>query len=177
MPLPRRERIMKPAGRRLALMLLLLSSGCVLTVADGHVDPPDLGADPIAAGRRAYATRCASCHGLEARGDGPVGPALTSAPPDLTWLAERNGGEFPRDYVIAVTTGDALIPAHGTRDMPVWSDRLMPPSGAGAAASIYLRRTVEGLADYLATLQRRLSARVARPPRARTDERRAQGSS
>lgn len=145
----------------LALAALLLSAGCVLTVANGHVEPPDFGLDPIAAGRRAYATCCASCHGLEARGDGPVGPALRTAPPDLTWLAERNGGDFPRDYVIAVVTGGAAIPAHGTRDMPVWSDRLMLPNGegAGAAASVYMRRTVEALSAYLASLQRRLSAR------------------
>jgi mono/diheme cytochrome c family protein len=145
---------------RIGLALLLLCSGCVLTVENGHVDPPDVGANPVAAGRRAYATRCASCHGLEARGDGPVGPALRTAPPDLTWLAERNGGEFPRDYVIAAVTGNAAIPAHGTREMPVWSDCVAPAdgNGAGVAASVYLRRTVEALADYLATLQRKLSA-------------------
>ncbi len=145
---------------RLVLALALLGSGCVLTVENGRVDPPDLGSDPIAAGRRAYAARCASCHGIDARGDGPVGPALRTAPPDLTWLAERNGGAFPRDYAIAVITGNAAIAAHGTREMPVWSDRLAPPdgNGAGAAASVYLRRTVEALADYLASIQRRLSA-------------------
>lgn len=145
----------KPRLGRLALAALVLASGCVVTVENGRVDPPDLGLDTVATGRRAYLARCASCHGLEARGDGPVGEALRTAPPDLTWLAERNGGTFPRDYVIAVITGNAAIPAHGTREMPVWSDRLDPPdgNGAAAAAALYLRRTVEALADYLATLQ------------------------
>jgi mono/diheme cytochrome c family protein len=146
--------------QRLALALTLIASSCVLTVENGHVGSPDLGSDPIAAGGRAYAARCASCHGLDARGDGPVGPALRTAPPDLTWLTERNGGTFPRDYVIAVITGTVAITAHGTREMPVWSDRVAPAdgNGAGAAASVYLRRTVEALADYLASIQRRWSA-------------------
>ncbi len=152
------------ASLRWLVVALVFASGCVLTVENGHMEAPDLGTDPIATGRRAYETRCASCHGLEARGDGPVGPALRTAPTDLTWLAERNGGAFPREYLIAVVTGSTAIAAHGTREMPVWSDRLMTPegSGAGAAASVYMRRTVEALADYLATLQRRLSAGAAR---------------
>lgn len=153
--------------RRVALALLLLGGGCVLTVENGRIDPPDLGGDPVASGRRTYMTRCASCHGLEARGDGPVAEALRTAPTDLTWLADRNGGAFPRDYVIAVVTGTAGIPAHGTREMPVWSDRFDAADGNGArvGAALYLRRTVEALADYLATLQRRLSAAQPDEPR------------
>jgi mono/diheme cytochrome c family protein len=148
---------------RLALALVLMN-GCVLTVENGRVEGLDLGGDPIASGRRVYATRCASCHGLTARGDGPVGPALRTTPPDLTWLAERNGGTFPRDYVVAVITGHAAITAHGTSEMPVWSDRFVVSDGDGAsaAASLYVRRTVEALADYLASLQRRLAAQPSR---------------
>lgn len=149
-----------------AVLASLLLSGCVLTVENGHVSPPDLGDDPVATGRRTYRSHCAACHGRDARGDGPVGPALRTAPPDLTWLAERNGGDFPRDYVIAVVTGAALVPAHGTREMPVWSDRLLLPEddGASAAASVYMRRVVEALASYLATLQRHSSAANGAPP-------------
>ena len=146
--------------RRAALAGFLLCAGCVLTVDEGRVQPPDVGTDPVAAGRRAYERECASCHGLGGRGDGPVAPALRVTPPDLTWLAERNGGQFPRDWVIAVITGTAAVTAHGTRDMPVWSDRLAPDQrdGATAAAALYARRAVEALADYVASIQRRLSA-------------------
>jgi mono/diheme cytochrome c family protein len=152
------------SSHSIALGVLLLCAGCVLSIENGRVDPPDLGTDPVAAGRRTFLTRCASCHGLEARGDGPVGAALRVPPPDLTWLAERNGGTFPRSYVIAVVTGDAAIPAHGSREMPVWSDRFFPSdgNGAAAAASLYARRITESLADYLATIQRRLGAAFRR---------------
>ncbi len=148
------------ACHRIALTVLTLCAGCVLTVENGRIQAPDAGNDPIAAGRRIYTTRCASCHGIDGRGDGPVAPALRVAPPDLTWLAERRGGEFPRDFVIATVTGDTAILAHGTREMPIWSDRFASTEGNGgsAAASVYTRRSVEALADYLATIQRRLSA-------------------
>ena len=73
---------------------------------------------------------------------------------DLTHLAERHGGTFPREYVIAVVAGAPPIAAHGTREMPVWSERFGPPSGATAAATLYARRRLEMLASYIASLQR-----------------------
>ncbi len=151
---------------RVALAVLMASAGCVVSVEGSRVQGPDVGGDAVAAGRAAYRASCASCHGEDARGDGPVAPALRVAPPDLTWLAERNGGTFPRAYVIDVLTGAAAITAHGSREMPVWSDRFGPANGSGAtvAASLYARRRLEALATYLETLQRRLSA--CRDPRA-----------
>jgi mono/diheme cytochrome c family protein len=143
---------------------MLVLAGCVLSVENGRVVRTDFGGDPIAAGRDAYRSRCASCHGLEARGDGPVGAALRVAPPDLTSLAERNGGVFPRAHVIDVVTGRVALAAHGTREMPVWSDSFGPADAEGAtgAAAVYARRIVESLAAYLESMQRRLSARRLR---------------
>ena len=34
---------------------------------------------------------CASCHGLDARGNGPAAFVLKTTPPDLTALAKRHG--------------------------------------------------------------------------------------
>jgi hypothetical protein len=44
------------------------------------------------------------------------------SPPDLTRLAHRHGGTFPRQQVEAFVTNDGsiLTPAHGSSDMPVW---------------------------------------------------------
>ncbi len=41
---------------------------------------------------RAY---CASCHGSEGRGDGPMAPILKTQPSDLTTISRRNHGIFP----------------------------------------------------------------------------------
>ena len=105
-------------------------------------------------GKRMYERACASCHGMDARGDGPVAPTLKTRPPDLTQLAARNGGTFPRDRVMAAVTGATTIPAHGTADMPVWRLRFTPTSsGAAAVAALRTRRWLDGMLDYLASIQ------------------------
>ena len=55
------------------------------------------------------------------KGDGPIAPLLKTPPPDLTRIAHRHNGEFPRGAVEKIIMGDAQHPsAHGTREMPVW---------------------------------------------------------
>jgi mono/diheme cytochrome c family protein len=66
---------------------------------------------------RAY---CASCHGADGKGNGPVAPALNSKPSDLTAIAQRNGGVFPAQRMRTIIAGDAVILAHGSREMPIW---------------------------------------------------------
>jgi mono/diheme cytochrome c family protein len=150
------------ARRGLWIAGALALAGCVVNAENGRIERQRFGGDPIATGRAAYRARCASCHGLEARGDGPAAAALRTAPPDLTALAARRGGAFPRAYVIDVVTGRATVAAHGSREMPIWSDRLdaTEASGATATGAVYTRRVVESLATYLESLQR---ARAARP--------------
>jgi mono/diheme cytochrome c family protein len=65
---------------------------------------------------------CATCHGRDGKGNGPVASALKVPPPDLTLLTRRNGGTFPGRRVDAFVTngGTVLTPAHGSSEMPVW---------------------------------------------------------
>jgi mono/diheme cytochrome c family protein len=72
-------------------------------------------------GKDSFDTYCAPCHGTAGRGDGPVAAALKTRPADLTSLARRNNGSFPRERVRDFVTGTGRTPAaHGTSDMPVW---------------------------------------------------------
>ena len=66
---------------------------------------------------RAY---CAPCHGIDARGAGPVAPALKAKVPDLTLLARENRRQFPAVRVRQMIVGEVVVVAHGTREMPVW---------------------------------------------------------
>jgi mono/diheme cytochrome c family protein len=105
-------------------------------------------------GKATYERACASCHGIDARGDGPVASSLKVRPANLTQLARRNGGVFPRAKVVAIVTGETPIAAHGTRDMPIWRLRFGPTgSGAAAAASLRTLRWLDGMVDYLETIQ------------------------
>jgi len=66
---------------------------------------------------RAY---CASCHGIDAKGNGPAARALKAKVADLTVLAKNNRGTFPDARVRKVIMGDDVIAAHGSREMPIW---------------------------------------------------------
>ena len=71
-------------------------------------------------GSELFREYCAACHGAEARGNGPVAPALKKPVPDLTQISQRNGGRFPREQVRNYISGESDLLAHGTRAMPIW---------------------------------------------------------
>jgi len=71
------------------------------------------------AGKLEYMDNCASCHGVDGKGNGPLGNLLQRSPPDLTLLAKNNQGVLPMNRLFEVLDG-ANVPSHGTRDMPVW---------------------------------------------------------
>jgi len=74
-------------------------------------------------GELEYMQRCAGCHGVDAKGNGPFATQLITSPADLTRLAKRNGGIFPENTVNEKIDGRQEVQAHGQRDMPVWGYR------------------------------------------------------
>ena len=112
-------------------------------------------ADYVAlSGQDLYLRFCASCHGESGRGDGPVAGSMTVETPDLTLLARRHGGTFPRDRVVQIIDGRYTLGAHGARTMPVWGEDfgrlgIGDPNAERATQTIITR-----LADYLWALQR-----------------------
>lgn len=83
-------------------------------------------AEDLDMGRSEFQSSCASCHGADARGKGPVSNQLKIPPPDLTMLAKNNNGVFPTNAVYETVEGLKTIPAHGTREMPIWGERFNP---------------------------------------------------
>ena len=77
-------------------------------------------------GKSEFQSSCASCHGMDAKGKGPVSDQLKIPPPDLTMLAKNNNGVFPTNAVYETIYGSKTIPAHGTREMPIWGERFNP---------------------------------------------------
>jgi mono/diheme cytochrome c family protein len=72
-------------------------------------------------GQKLFMTYCASCHGTDAKGNGPAAPALKKAPADLTNIPKDNG-KFPALRVRRVIGGDDFISGHGSREMPIWGN-------------------------------------------------------
>ncbi|PKP70610.1 MAG: cytochrome C [Alphaproteobacteria bacterium HGW-Alphaproteobacteria-4] len=75
---------------------------------------------PAPTGAADYATYCAACHGPTGKGDGARAYGLAKPPSDLTTIAARNGGAFPRTRVMTQIWGYARatptpgMPAFGT---------------------------------------------------------------
>lgn len=97
---------------------------------------------------------CAACHGPEGRGDGPVASTLNVLVPDLTGLAERNGGTFPAGDVRDVIDGRALVVAHGPRTMPVWGYEFWIEEGADIEAERAARELIDRLVRHVESIQR-----------------------
>jgi hypothetical protein len=101
---------------------------------------------------------CASCHGEQARGDGPVARSLNVAVPDLTLIAVRYG-EFPAGRVRDVIDGRGIdMQAHGTRTMPVWGYEFWVEEGADVNAQRAVRDAITKLVEHLRSVQRDDSA-------------------
>ncbi|WP_298843278.1 cytochrome c [uncultured Roseobacter sp.] len=72
-------------------------------------------------GAEIYARHCATCHGEEARGNGPMAPALVLQPPDLTGLTARHDGVLPVERIIMRIDGRDPLVSHGS-PMPVYGE-------------------------------------------------------
>lgn len=122
-----------------------------LSVAAGGVDAADYATMP---GKDLYARFCASCHGAEGRGDGPVSKSFAVETPDLTLIARRHGGAFPRERVERIIDGRFILGAHGSRTMPVWGEDLSRLELGNPDAQRLTETVIRRLTDYLETLQR-----------------------
>lgn len=82
--------------------------------------PTGYGARSIAKGRELFQRDCASCHGGDARGRGPVAVARSVWPPDLSapLIAGRPGGELFWSIRHGIGT---MLPATQLDDAAIWS--------------------------------------------------------
>lgn len=117
-------------------------------------------AQDVDAGKLLYRSSCASCHGIDGKGEGPLRDQLKVAPTDLTILSKKNGGVFPVGAIYEIIDGRKAIAAHGTREMPVWgtyTSRLQPPSDILIDPSYdpegVVRARILAIIDYLNRIQ------------------------
>lgn len=101
----------------------------------------------VVKGQKLYKQYCASCHGVDGKGDGPAAAALKVAPADLTAI-QQPGEKFPFESVRVSIDGERAVTAHGTREMPVWGTVLRRARGDLAQADI------ESLTRYVESIQK-----------------------
>lgn len=138
-------------GRRLTLVVLamLLIAGLV-----GCADEVCMNLSGRYSGAILFQLHCASCHGENARGNGPVAQFISVKVPDLTQISAAHGGDFPADQVSRIIDGQAEILAHGTRHMPVWGKEFSGQQADDERARSEATEKVKALVNYVRKLQR-----------------------
>ena len=119
---------------RIATILL----GAALLVSPVGAEEKRRTIDESHPGYTFYRQYCASCHGLDGRGDTPLGKLFQREPPDLTRIAARRGIWYPEALVQEII--DGRYAAHGSREMPVWG-------------AILTSGEISQVAEYLNTIQ------------------------
>ena len=102
-------------------------------------------------GSALYASYCASCHGKQARGDGPLAANLRIAPADLTHIARRNHGKYEPERVRRAIDGRGPREVHGGSEMPVWGDAFKRSGEGYSEAGV--KERIDALVEYLETIQ------------------------
>jgi len=142
-------RIGKLIGIFAVLMLLAMAAGAQNQPQKVIRHVPVTATSP-SSGEEMYKAYCAVCHGVDGKGKGPAADALKVPPTDLTSLSKNNGGKFPALKVAAVIRGEANLPAHGSREMPVWG-QLFWTMSKGHEGEVQQR--VANLSKYIESLQ------------------------
>jgi mono/diheme cytochrome c family protein len=105
-------------------------------------------------GKDLYVRFCASCHGVTGQGDGPVAGSFKVEVPDLTLVARRAKGLYPRDRIERIIDGRYIVAAHGSRTMPVWGEDFSRLELGNPDAERSTRLIIQRLADYVWLLQK-----------------------
>ena len=122
---------------RAGLLLLTLVAHAAATEAAGD-------------GKALYMQYCASCHGTQGDGKGPLAPTLTTPPANLRMLSQRFGNPLPEDVIVKFIDGRSDVKAHGPRDMPVWGKKFYAESGGNEAE---VRDLITKLVGFLQSIQ------------------------
>ncbi len=108
-------------------------------------------------GEELYRVHCATCHGIEATGQGPMAGVLVIKPADLSVLSANNGGVFPTERVVKRIDGRDPLISHGS-PMPVYGfffegqdSAIKTPSGQPVLTS----QPIVDLLEFLKSIQTR----------------------
>jgi mono/diheme cytochrome c family protein len=137
------------------MRILLYAVGCFLFLTLEGANCIAQETDVIELGKREFQRSCATCHGVDATGNGPTAAALTVKPADLTKIAAHHGGVFLfwRTYEKISGQDEHVVSGHGTREMPIWGDRFRYEPHASEDQKTSVRGRILSLVHYLESIQ------------------------
>ncbi|MFD1509164.1 c-type cytochrome [Lacimonas salitolerans] len=134
---------------RYAIGACILAAAGLTACAVTDMPEPDEGA-------RLFVENCALCHGNDGRGTGEIAAGLQPPPADLTRIAARNGGAFPRAQVMSAIDGYTRM--EPGEEMPEFGLLLRGPTVpvelGDAGAMTPVPRPLAALMVYLESIQR-----------------------
>jgi mono/diheme cytochrome c family protein len=140
-------------GDFMQMRILPMGLAAALAVVTGYAQsnaPNPVNKTTSTSGKKMYAGYCASCHGVDGKGNGPAASALKVPPTDLTLLSKNNNGRFPGAHIDTVLQFGSGIPSHGSPEMPVWG----PILGEMDKANPLLKKLrISNLIRYLESIQ------------------------
>ena len=137
--------------RRSIIVTAAAIAACTAPVAAGELRYDSMLAE---LGAPLFERHCSACHGREGRGDGPAAKALRERPADLTAIAARRGGAFPAAEIARFIDGRFDLPAHGSREMPIWGRRFGDDLADREFGEAIGRGNIASLVEYLKSIQR-----------------------
>ena len=140
--------------KRLGVWLLLLPIALTVFATDPIIRRASAQAFDQYSGEETFERFCASCHGVEGTGNGPVAAGLPITVPDLTTLRERQGESYREETLRRIIDGRSVVIYHGTRYMPVWGYEFWVEEGADREAEERVEIIISNLLDYIASIQR-----------------------
>jgi mono/diheme cytochrome c family protein len=137
----------------------LVFAGSLMSAAatnDRSAQAP-LQARTMFSGKSLYSTYCSTCHGAEAKGNGPFAAAMKKRPADLTQIFKQNQGNYPAERIAKIIDGRENAAAHGYTDMPVWGDAFSKTREDSDEQAVHDK--IEALVKYIETLQEKPATR------------------
>lgn len=135
----------------MSLRTIAVLSLCAMAVAAPVFADEKSRQTPIVSGEDEFLWNCAECHGFEGKGDGPLAKALVATPADLTQIARKNVGVFPKEKLFDVIAGRSSVMGHQSFQMPKFWERFRPSEGRPGYDSAEVR--IKAIIDYLETIQ------------------------
>jgi mono/diheme cytochrome c family protein len=133
-----------------AAMLLFICEIYALGANEPATADETLPLNYVPSGKVMFQQYCATCHGTDAKGNGPLAPLLKTPPANLTGLSKRHAGQFPYEYVSSVLQFGPGPSGHGSSDMPAWGPIFRYYHKQNERA---VQQRIKNLSNYLASVQ------------------------
>jgi mono/diheme cytochrome c family protein len=137
----------KMKGRAIIIAIIFSVAAGTIWLSSSEAAQSDKKSPFVAKGEKLFTRYCATCHGADGTGKGPVAAAMKTGPPDLTAI-QLPGGKFPTDRIATIIDGEKAVTAHGTRQMPVWGTILRKTEG-----DLQKQADIYSLVKYIESIQ------------------------